>query len=140
MHFFDNTLVILFVVNLDGYNKLLFEDNRNNRLREDIGLFRSIVNLEIFKRTHFVILLNKFDKFLMEFKIDPISNYFKDYNGDHESLGQVIEFIINKFRDQVRPKNEGKPPSICHFIPINALNTKNVKDMFEFVRNDVIDS
>ena len=43
MHFFDNSDVVLFVVNLGGFNKLLWRDNHTNCLREDIGLFRSFL-------------------------------------------------------------------------------------------------
>ena len=101
VHFFDNTAAIIFVANLSGYNGLLWEDNRNNRMREDIGLFRGIVNLPAFKETPIILVLNKVDLFRKKIAEDPIKNYFKDYRGDN-SEQDGIRFFEKKFCDQRR--------------------------------------
>eukprot|EP01084_Bolivina_argentea_P042834 78961_1 len=101
-HFLDDVEVIMFVVDLSGFCRLLWEDNRNNRLREDIGLFRHVIDLKNCKNSHVVVLLNKMDIFFEDIKYKNVKDYFKDFIGDSECLKDVIEFILNKILDQMR--------------------------------------
>ena len=101
VHFFDNTAAIIFVAALSGYNQLLWEDNRNNRMREAIGLFRGIVNLPAFKESHIILFLNKSDLFRKKIDKFPIKDYFKDYRGDN-SEPDAIKFFEKKFCEQRR--------------------------------------
>ena len=90
MHFFDNTAAVIFVAALSGYNQLLWEDNRNNRMREAIGLFRGIVNLDVFKHSHIILFLNKSDLFAKKVGKYLVKEHFKDFDGKEE-----YEPIIN---------------------------------------------
>eukprot|EP01084_Bolivina_argentea_P042455 78268_1 len=84
MHFFDNTAAIIFVAALSGYNQLLWEDNRNNRMREAIGLFRGIVNLDVFKDSHVILFLNKSDLFEKKVGKYPVKEHFKGFDGEEK--------------------------------------------------------
>eukprot|EP01084_Bolivina_argentea_P158260 275699_1 len=136
MHFFDNTAAIIFVAALSGYNQLLWEDNRNNRMREAIGLFRGIVNLDVFKESHIILFLNKIDLFEKKVGICPIKEYFTDFQ-DEETYEDVINFFKQKFRDQRRDKRDGQKTEI-HFHVTCATDTSCVKKMFESCRTIII--
>eukprot|EP01083_Nonionella_stella_P036919 100702_1 len=136
MHFFDNTAAIIFVAALSGYNQLLWEDNRNNRMREAIGLFRGIVNLDVFKDSHVILFLNKSDLFEKKVGKYPVKEHFKDFEGN-EVYDEIIEFFKQKFKDQRRDKRDGHKTEI-HFHVTCATDTSCVKKMFESCRTIII--
>ena len=51
MHCFSDVSAILFIVNLAGYNAVLFEDSNKNRLQEELELFQQITNNPLFQNT-----------------------------------------------------------------------------------------
>lgn len=134
VHFFDNTAAIIFVAALSGYNQLLWEDNRNNRMREAIGLFRGIVNLPAFKESHIILFLNKSDLFKIKIPKFPIKHFFKDYKGDN-SEQDAIKFFEKKFCEQRRGDAIGK--DIYAHVTC-ATDGNCVKKMFNSVRDIVI--
>lgn len=136
MHFFDNTAAIIFVAALSGYNQLLWEDNRNNRMREAIGLFRGIVNLEVFKQSHVIMFLNKVDLFERKVGVYPVKEHFKDFAGP-ETKEEVIQYFKQKFEDQRRDKREAHKTDI-HFHVTCATDTSCVKKMFSACRLIII--
>jgi len=137
MHFFDNTAAIIFVAALSGYNQLLWEDNRNNRMREAIGLFRGIVNLEIFKKSHVILFLNKSDLFEKKVGKYPVKEHFKDFEGQ-ETKDEIINFFKTKFKEQRREKRDGGQKTEIHFHVTCATDTSCVKKMFESCRTIII--
>ena len=42
MHCFDDVRAILFIVNLAGYDQVLFEDTAKNRMLEELELFEQV--------------------------------------------------------------------------------------------------
>jgi len=138
MHFFDNTAAIIFVVALSGYDQLLWEDNRNNRMREAIGLFRNVVNLDVFNDSHVIMFLNKSDLFEKKVGKYPFKEHFKDFEGQ-ETKEDVIKYIKQKFREQRRDKREqDESKQEIHFHITCATDTTCVKRMFESCRTIII--
>eukprot|EP01083_Nonionella_stella_P089471 249636_1 len=133
IHFFDNTQIVIDVINLSGFCKCLWEDNRTNRLKEDIGLFRGIVNLDALSECHWVVVLNKHDLLMKQIERGQLfSGYFRDFEGDDRVSDGIIDFIKRKLLDQIRERKDGdtKRP-IIHFYTTNALNTQSIKEMFD---------
>jgi GTPase SAR1 family protein len=62
IHCFSDVKAILFIVNLAGYNAVLFEDSNKNRLHEELELFQQITNNPIFQNTPIALFLNKKDR------------------------------------------------------------------------------
>ena len=117
----------------------MWEDNRNNRLRDEIGLFRAIVNLDVFCESHFIVILNKYDifkQYVYDLKV-PFNEYFKDYEGNNENAEQIIEFIVRKLLDQVRDRVDCKIPDI-HFFVMNAINTECNESVFNYIHNEIL--
>jgi len=44
MHCFDDVRAVLFIVNLAGYDQVLFEDNSKNRMVEELELFQKVTH------------------------------------------------------------------------------------------------
>lgn len=63
LHCFDNVTAIMFIVNLAGYNQVLFEDQRKNRMVEELELFSTITHNPLFADTPIMLFLNKKDLF-----------------------------------------------------------------------------
>lgn len=60
---FDNTEMVIFVVNLCGYNQVLWENDTANRLEDELDLFDNVVNCEMFENVRVVLVLNRKDTF-----------------------------------------------------------------------------
>lgn len=72
---------ILFIVNLAGYNGVLFEDQSKNRMHEAMELFRQITNMPQFSTTPIVLFLNKKDLFEEMIRKTSIKVCFPEYTG-----------------------------------------------------------
>jgi len=59
MHCFDDVRAVLFIVNLAGYDQVLFEDNSKNRMVEELELFQKVTHNKIFENTPIFLFLNK---------------------------------------------------------------------------------
>ncbi|CAM9909695.1 unnamed protein product, partial [Scytosiphon promiscuus] len=80
IHCFDDVKAIIFVVALSGYNQVLFEDTRINRMHEGLQLFEEVVRNPIFENTPIFVFLNKKDLFeQMMTEGVPLSRCFPDY-------------------------------------------------------------
>jgi len=75
---FDDVKAIVFVVNLAGYNSVLFEDPTKNRMKEEIELFGETVSNPVFKHTPIFLFLNKKDLFEEVIRKHPLSDLFPE--------------------------------------------------------------
>ena len=86
LHCFDDVKCILFVVNLAGYDQVLFEDNTKNRMREALDLFASVVSNKLFTETPIFLFLNKKDLF--------------DSGVENTSITKVFPVIVHVLKNQ----------------------------------------
>ena len=115
--------VIIYVTSLSGYDQVMAEDLRTNRMQESVNLFSTILNYQWFQKTPVILLLNKMDVF--EEKINsgkhPVKPHFpecpeNDYDG-------AVNYFRQLFLDQ-NPNPEERdvyPHVTC------AIYTKNIK-------------
>jgi len=120
---FDNVTAVIFVAALSEYDQKLSEDPRMNRMTEAIGLFRTIVNHDAFRKVPFLLFLNKKD--LFEEKL-PISNIqdqeeFSDYAGDN--YDEATEYFKQKFSNCYNAKVAKANRFFVHST--DATNTEN---------------
>lgn len=59
IQFFDNVKAVLYVVDLAGYNSVLYEDSRQNRMKESLSLFADTAAQPAFKDTAIFLIMNK---------------------------------------------------------------------------------
>ncbi|KAG4098294.1 guanine nucleotide binding protein, alpha subunit [Neocallimastix lanati (nom. inval.)] len=130
LHCFDNVSALLFIVNLNGYNSVLYEDNSVNRMQECFNLFKQTANNEIFKDTPIFLLFNKKDLFEEKIRIESINicEEFSDYTGSGD-LMDSLNFIEKKFKSVL---NNGDPNRVQVFH-IAARFKRDIKTTWDDV-------
>ncbi|CAM9183788.1 unnamed protein product [Chrysoparadoxa australica] len=108
IHCFDNVKAIVYLVNLGGYNKVLFEDYSMNRMHESLKLFEEVAKNELFKDTPFYVIFNKKDIFEQEIKHTPLNVCFPDYEGAPQDVHTAISHVEKQFIDAFKKHRPGK--------------------------------
>lgn len=129
IHCFDDVNALLFVVNLAGYDQVMFEDPTQNRMQESLTLFEQITSNPAFENASIFLFFNKKDIFEQMLKKTPISKCFPEYEGadDFESSA---EFIKKEYEKRV------KRPVVSHFIAARAR--KDVKWCWDEVKEELL--
>ena len=133
IHCFEDVTAIIFVVALSEYDQMLYEDRQQNRMKESLALFDTIINYEWFQHTSIILFLNKKDILSEKVKISPISKYFPDYYGDPSDVSAVQEFILDMYVDLNRSDTKSIYP---HFTC--APDTENIRFVFEAVADTIL--
>ena len=137
IHYFNNTSIVFFVANLDGYAKTLWEDCKTLRLNEDIDLFGQIVNLKCFERTHFILILNKCDLFQKSFvKFGFLDESIYKELDHREGDQSLIEFFLTKFLNKIKMKNN-KTKHI-HCVVSSAIDQECVMKIMQYVYTKIL--
>jgi len=133
MHCFDNVSLIIFVVALDQYDQVMYEDNTKNRMVDALELFRSVATNKFFIEKDIVLFLNRKDLFHEKIKHKPLTlcPEFKDYKGT--SYDDACQYIEKKFLEG----NENKDRVIKTHVTC-ATDTENVKTIFNAVKAGII--
>ncbi|CAK9441620.1 uncharacterized protein LODBEIA_P54880 [Lodderomyces beijingensis] len=97
IHCFDDITAVLFVLAINEYDQMLFEDERVNRMHESIILFDRLCNSKWFANTPFILFLNKTDLFEAKIKRNPLVKYFPDYMGKSDDVNEAINFFETNF-------------------------------------------
>jgi len=132
MHCFDDVRAILFIVNLAGYNQVLFEDNSKNRIEEEIELFEKVTHNPIFAETPIFLFLNKKDLFESMIKETDLKVVFKDYEGGKD-LDAALHFIQEEFKKKM-PATKTLNVQI-----VTASYKRDIKCAFEDVKKTLYD-
>ncbi|KAI9139092.1 guanine nucleotide binding protein, alpha subunit [Paraphysoderma sedebokerense] len=134
IHCFDNVNAIIFVVNLAGYNMVLFEDPTQNRMKECFNLFKQTVNNEVFANTPLYLLFNKKDLFEKKIRKEPITvcECFTDYKGTGE-IKDALDYIDDLFRSQI---TAGDPKRLTVFH-VAARYKRDIKTCWDDIINDI---
>jgi GTPase SAR1 family protein len=128
MHCFDDVAAILFIVNLAGYNQVMFEDNTKNRMQEELELFNKVTHNPIFADTPIFLFLNKKDLFETMIKDQDMNKVFQDYKGG-TNLDPAMTYIQAAFQKQCPP---GKSVSV---EIVTASYKRDIKCAFENVKS-----
>ena len=132
---FDNVKAIVYVVNLAGYCKVLFEDKAVNRMHESLNLFEATMSNPLFQHTPVFIFLNKKDLFEQLLRTQPIDCCFPDYQGSND-LHSCIEYISEEYERRLPVGRRDKPT----FLLLAARMKKDVQYCFEEVKDLLLDT
>eukprot|EP00835_Amoeboradix_gromovi_P005706 NODE_567_length_6607_cov_0.300553.p1 type:complete len:342 gc:universal NODE_567_length_6607_cov_0.300553:3113-4138(+) len=99
IHSFDNVSAVMFLVNISGYDTVLFEDATQNRLDECYNLFQQTVNNPIFAEIPFYVLFNKKDIFESKIRTKSVRKcaVFEDYQGPDDAV-EALKYLDEKFK------------------------------------------
>jgi len=133
IHCFDDVKALLFVVNLAGYDQVMFEDPSQNRMQESLTLFGQICNNPIFADTPTFLILNKKDLFESMIQKTDLSKCFPDYKGGSD-VNAALEFIQSKYQTKIQDSNKS-----LHTYHIAARYKKDIKYTWEEVKNILLE-
>lgn len=138
IHCFDGVTGIVFVVAINEYDQVLFEDKTTSRVSEALTVFEALLKNTLFFDTPIILLLNKNDIFEKKIldkpfsQIDGVSATFEGpYAGDvgitdEEAIQAAKTWLLNQFLEcNTNPDRKIYP----YFI--TALDPRSVSQFFE---------
>ncbi|XP_075758656.1 guanine nucleotide-binding protein subunit alpha-15 isoform X4 [Pelodiscus sinensis] len=80
LHCFEHVIALIYLASLSEYDQYLVENSEENRMRESLALFRTILELPWFQNVSVILFLNKTD--LLEDKIadSDLATYFPSFS------------------------------------------------------------
>jgi len=128
---FEGMSALMFVIAMDEYDMVLYEDNTTNRMKESMLLFEEMANSRVFEKTSVILFLNKKDLFREKLAKVSLSRYFPEYKGGAD-FEQGCQFMKSTYLSL----NHSKKHIYCHFTC--ATNTKNIQHVFDDIRHSVL--
>uniref|UniRef100_A0A8C5LMI4 G protein subunit alpha 15 n=1 Tax=Leptobrachium leishanense TaxID=445787 RepID=A0A8C5LMI4_9ANUR len=79
IHSFENVSALIYLASLSEYDQKLEENRKDNRMRESMALFRSILELPWFQETPIILFLNKTDLLPEKISFSDLATHFPNY-------------------------------------------------------------
>ncbi|KAI8622296.1 guanine nucleotide binding protein [Chytriomyces sp. MP71] len=131
--YFDDINAIIYLVAINSYDQICFEDDSTNRMVESMNLFASICNHPMFKKTAMIIFMNKIDLFRAKLETTLISDYFPTYEGPND-YDNGSEYFATRFLSL----NKYEKKIYVHFTW--ATDTKQIKTVLAIVNQIILRS
>lgn len=96
IHLFEHVTALVFLVSLDDYDQMLWEDESVNRMQEALTLYDSICNSRWFDKTSVILFFNKIDLFADKLPHSPLGDYFPDYTGG-SNYDAACDYLLHRF-------------------------------------------
>ncbi|CAG8732315.1 10667_t:CDS:2, partial [Acaulospora morrowiae] len=103
IHCFEAVTSIIFCVALSEYDQNLLEESGQNRMKESLVLFESVINSRWFLRTSIILFLNKTDLFKEKLPRVPLEKYFPEYSGGSD-INKAAKYILWRFTQTNRAR------------------------------------
>ncbi|XP_028569723.2 guanine nucleotide-binding protein subunit alpha-15 [Podarcis muralis] len=150
IHCFENVIALIYLASLSEYDQSLEENTSENRMRESLDLFRTILELPWFWNTSIILFLNKVD--ILEEKIlsSDLAAYFPSFPGPKRDAHAAKHFILEMYMDIFRkflvpggdfgggPSGDVHRPRILYFHFTCATDTQNIGTVFEDIKDAVL--
>mmetsp|Transcript_3837 Transcript_3837/g.4960 ORF Transcript_3837/g.4960 Transcript_3837/m.4960 type:complete len:364 (-) Transcript_3837:121-1212(-) len=133
IHCFEGVQSVLFFAALSEYDQALFEDQRQNRMRESLQLFHDACGCPYFQESAVVLFLNKVDLFRKKIQKVDLNVCFKSYTGGCD-YDKALEFIAQRFKKEASDCNK---KTYLHVTC--ATDTQMVKKGFDSVKNSIFE-
>ncbi|XP_034278580.1 guanine nucleotide-binding protein subunit alpha-15 isoform X2 [Pantherophis guttatus] len=149
IHCFENVIALIYLASLSEYDQSLEENNSENRMRESLDLFRTILELPWFWNTSIILFLNKVD--ILEEKIltSDLAAYFPTFPGPKRDVHAAKRFIFEMYDDIFHqcldePLCGGSPsafrPRFLYHHYTCATDTQNICAVFADIKDAVLAS
>ncbi|XP_053474690.1 guanine nucleotide-binding protein subunit alpha-11-like [Ictalurus furcatus] len=133
IHCFEDVTSIIFLVALNEYDQVLYENADENRMEESKSLFKTILNYAFFQRTSFIIFFNKTDLLQEKISKSDLADYYPEYDGPKNDANEAMKFIRNMFEAQ---NSEACKRLYSHFTC--ATDTENIRLIFSAVKDTIM--
>ncbi|XP_039622786.1 guanine nucleotide-binding protein subunit alpha-11-like isoform X1 [Polypterus senegalus] len=104
IHCFENVTSLIFLASLSEYDQVLEENNQENRMKESLALFYSVIHSAWFIRASIILFLNKEDILQEKIHTSHLCSYFPNFKGEKQNADAAKDFICNMYKDLQRLK------------------------------------
>lgn len=94
---------LVFLIAMNEYDQVLYEDETVNRMHEAMTLFESVVNSRWFLKTSVILFLNKMDLFTEKLPKSPLNILFPEYKGGTD-VKAASNFLMETFTALAKDK------------------------------------
>uniref|UniRef100_A0A8C4SW68 Guanine nucleotide binding protein (G protein), alpha 15 (Gq class), tandem duplicate 4 n=1 Tax=Erpetoichthys calabaricus TaxID=27687 RepID=A0A8C4SW68_ERPCA len=114
IHCFENVTSLIFLASLSEYDQVLEENNRENRMKESLALFYSVIHSTWFIRASIILFLNKEDILQEKIHTSHLCSYFPNFKGNYVYKKDIYS----------------------HFTC--ATDTENITHVFNSIKDDLL--
>ncbi|XP_071322518.1 guanine nucleotide-binding protein subunit alpha-14-like [Trachinotus anak] len=130
IHCFENVTSIIFLAALSEYDQVLYESENDNRLKESLALFKTILSYTWFQDSSTILFLNKTDLLREKISASHLATYFPAYNGPQGDAESAKKFILQMY---VEHHSGHHKPLYSHYTC--ATDTENIRVVFKAVKD-----
>ncbi|XP_045923093.1 guanine nucleotide-binding protein subunit alpha-14-like [Micropterus dolomieu] len=132
IHCFENVTSIIFLAALSEYDQVLYESENDNRLRESLALFKTILSYSWFQESSTILFLNKADLLQEKITKSHLATYFPDFTGPQHDAESAKKFILEMYKE----RHCGHPKRLyTHYTC--ATDTENIRIVFKAVKDTI---
>ncbi|XP_056304116.1 guanine nucleotide-binding protein subunit alpha-11-like isoform X2 [Danio aesculapii] len=137
IHHFENVTALLYVASLSEYDEVLMENSSENRMRESLALFNSIIRNPWFTKSSIILFLNKTDMLEEKIQFSDLKNNFPEFEGKCQDVHGAMVFIRKLYEQETFCQETNTSRNIyCQFIC--AMNTAKTRELFDYVKDIVL--
>lgn len=145
IHCFENVIALIYLASLSEYDQCLEENNKENRMKESLALFGTILELPWFKSTSVILFLNKTDILEEKIPTSHLATYFPSFQGPRQDAEAAKRFVLDMYTRMYAGGADGadggrKVPRsrrlFSHYTC--ATDTQNIRKVFKDVRDSVL--
>ncbi|XP_022625514.1 guanine nucleotide-binding protein subunit alpha-11-like [Seriola dumerili] len=130
IHCFENVTSIIYLAALSEYDQVLYESENDNRLKESLALFKTILSYPWFHESSTILFLNKTDLLNEKISQSHLANYFPAFSGPPCDVESAKKFILQMY---VEHHSGHHKPLYSHYTC--ATDTDNIRIVFKDVKN-----
>ncbi|TNN59463.1 Guanine nucleotide-binding protein G(q) subunit alpha [Liparis tanakae] len=130
IHCFENVTSIIFLAALSEYDQVLYESENDNRLRESLALFKTILSYSWFQESSTILFLNKTDLLQEKISHSHLATYFPAFTGPQRDVISAQKFIMQMYVE----RHSGHPKSLYKHYTC-ATDTKSIRVVFRAVKD-----
>ncbi|KAJ2999233.1 hypothetical protein HDV02_003327 [Globomyces sp. JEL0801] len=119
--YFQDTLSIIFIVDISCYDQTMVEDNSINRMVDSLELFQFIVTHPLLTNPDVFLFFNKSDLFQAKIKRVYLDLYFPEFKGKRGSAKDALRFFEDLFKSKETTKKR--------FISVNLTSNTDTNAM-----------
>uniref|UniRef100_A0A4W4G568 Guanine nucleotide-binding protein subunit alpha n=1 Tax=Electrophorus electricus TaxID=8005 RepID=A0A4W4G568_ELEEL len=136
IHCFENVTSIIFLVALNEYDQVLFENANENRMEESLALFKTTLTYPWFDETSIILFLNKTDLLIEKISKSHLEDYFPKYNGPKKDADTAMKFIRHMYEEQNTKLSTDCKRMYSHLTC--ATDTENIRKIFVDVKDTIM--
>uniref|UniRef100_A0A8D0GYJ5 Guanine nucleotide-binding protein subunit alpha n=1 Tax=Sphenodon punctatus TaxID=8508 RepID=A0A8D0GYJ5_SPHPU len=152
IHCFENVVALIYLDSLSEYDQCLEENSKENRMKESLSLFRTILELPWFCKASVILFLNKTDILEEKIKGSDLTAYFPSFLGPKQDAEAAKSFILGMYVDAYKQRSCKRGDSVLRPFPkvymsrilyphyTCATDTQNIRKVFKDVRDTVLAS